>query len=69
MTYTRVKAICDWRLGRETLIKEKRKQKTQIQPLTVNEIMACLKRIRKSVETWTRESGRQGYLLYISQFL
>jgi hypothetical protein len=29
----------------------------------------CLKRLRKSLEHWTKEGGSQGYLTYISQFL
>lgn len=40
-----------------------------IDPLTVEEITACLKWIRKSIRLWTKEGGRQGYLNYISQFI
>ncbi len=36
---------------------------------TPEEIVACLKRIRKSVGIWTRKGGRQGYLTYIAQFI
>lgn len=33
------------------------------------EIVACLKRLRKSVQFWTKSGGRQGYLNYIVEFL
>jgi hypothetical protein len=35
---------------------------------TVDEIILCLKRLRKSVKLWTTDYGRQGYLNYIAQF-
>ncbi len=36
---------------------------------TLDEILACLKRVRKSVNYWTKESGRQGYLNFVTQFV
>lgn len=38
-------------------------------PLALDEIIACLKRIRKSIEHWNRRGGRQGYLNFASQFV
>lgn len=68
--YVSVQSICDWRLGRVDLYDEKsRPVKISIDPLTMDEINACLKRIRKSIRLWTKEGGRQGYLNYINQFL
>ena len=32
-------------------------------------IIACLKRIRKSVARWNKEGGRQGYLTFIGRFV
>jgi hypothetical protein len=68
--YASVRAMCDWRIGRETLETEEG-QEVEIgsEPITPEEIIACLKRVRKSVETWTKQGGRQGYLHYISQFI
>jgi hypothetical protein len=63
-----VKATCDWRLGRENVVDEEG-QPLGVDPLTVDEIQACLKRLRKSIATWNKQSGTQGYLNYISQFL
>src|SRR5574341_2382802 len=64
MVYRRVKEVCEWRLGRR---KEKIRGWFKPQPpsISVDEIMACLKRIRKSVDLWNKEGGRQGYLYFI----
>lgn len=37
--------------------------------MTVNELLGCLKRLRKSVQRWNKQLGRQGYLTFVSQFL
>jgi len=37
--------------------------------ITVDEIIACIKRIRSSISLWTKQSGRQGYLTFIDPFL
>jgi hypothetical protein len=66
--YNSVKAVCDWRLGRENLVDEEG-QPMSVEPLTVDEIQQCLKRLRKSIDTWTKNSGSQGYLKYISNFI
>ncbi len=68
--YRNVKHICGWRLGREAIDKkEKHLQMKQSISVSVEEIIACLKRIRKSVETCNKQGGRKGYLQYIDQFL
>jgi hypothetical protein len=63
-----VKNMCDWRLGRSKMTNE-RGQALEISPITLDALIACLKRIRKSIEFWTKEGGRQGYLNYINRFL
>jgi hypothetical protein len=68
--YGSVKHMCEWRLGREAAdTEEKHLQMEKPETVTVEEIIACLKRIRKSVETWNKQGGRNGYLHYIDQFL
>ncbi len=65
-----VKITCDVWLGRAALKSQKNRQDFKIpRSLTTQEIIACLKRIRKSLELWTKEGGRQGYLNYVSQFI
>jgi len=68
--YKSVEHMCEWRLGRETLdTEEKHLQMNITESASVEEIIACLKRIRKSVETWNKQGGRKGYLDYIDQFI
>lgn len=68
--YGSVAAICEWRLGRGTLWdKEGKPMETGPQPFTLDEMVACLKRIRKSINRWTQRGGRQGYLSFVSQFI
>ncbi len=68
--YLNVKAMCDWRLGRETM-KDERGQTVgaELTPKTRDEIIACLKRIRRSVELWHQQGGRRGYYDFVSEFV
>jgi len=68
--YDGVKMMCDWRLGRAELGSESgRDNVPNPTPLTVEEIVACLKRIRKSVKKWSKQGGRQGYLKFVEQYI
>ena len=70
LVYERVQAMCDWRLGREELLTaDMREQGPQLEPVTLDVIVACLKRIRKSVQKWNKEGGRQGYLTFVGRFV
>jgi hypothetical protein len=40
-----------------------------MEPKTIDEIIACLKRIRKSINRWNKVGGRQGYLIFVSDFI
>ncbi|MGQ0602402.1 MAG: hypothetical protein ACT4QE_12000 [Anaerolineales bacterium] len=65
-----VKLSCEWRLGRSHLYDSVgRPVDSEMKPMTLEEIVACLKRIRKSVAMWTKERGRRGYLSFITQFI
>ena len=37
--------------------------------ITPAEMAACLKRIRKSVDRWNKESGPRGYLNFVRQYI
>ncbi|NOH02929.1 MAG: hypothetical protein HND47_13695 [Chloroflexi bacterium] len=65
--YKRVKTMCEWRLGRTALEIEDGSGRVAPLPKSLEEIMACLKRIRKSVEFWSKEGGRRGYLEFINE--
>ena len=68
--YESVRLVCEWRLGREgTEFKGGRSQEDTPVPVTVEEIIACLKRIRKSVAMWNKHGGTRGYLQYIDMFI
>ena len=68
--YDLVETMCEWRLGREKFYdKEGEPAEIPVEPITLDEIIACLKRVRKSINRWSREGGRQGYLTFVSQFI
>ncbi|SPF50635.1 conserved hypothetical protein [Candidatus Sulfopaludibacter sp. SbA4] len=58
-----VKKVCEWRMGRAPAVENPGK------PITPEEVVICLKRIRKSIDLWTKEGGRQGYLSFVSQYI
>ena len=67
MVYDRVKAMCEWRLGRQAIEAEVdgKWEAMTPEPKSLDEIQVCLKRIRKSVDLWTKRGVRQGYLYFI----
>ena len=69
--YDSVEGMCEWRLWREMPFsyKEGEPMEFPVEPITLHELIACLKRVRKSINFWTREGGRQGYLTFVSQFI
>jgi hypothetical protein len=67
MVFQRTKEICEYRLGRQA-------GATRIQmpfegDKTAHDILACLRKIRRSVERWNKRGGQQGYLQFISEFV
>jgi hypothetical protein len=68
-----VKAICEWRLGRESIAgiteTDDEEDPISVEPVSLEIMIACLKRIRRSVLLWTKERGKRGYLEYIQGFL
>ena len=65
-----IKFMCDWRLGKLSPEQEEDILLAAVaqEPKTTDDILACLKRIRKSVRLWTKQGGRQGYLSYVTSF-
>jgi hypothetical protein len=62
--YEAVKVVCDWRLDRAAPPNALNED-----PISLEDMVSCLSRLRKSVEHWTKQGGRQGYLQFIDQFL
>jgi hypothetical protein len=72
--YDAIKATCEWRMGRETLVDASdrslpKKKGPEPDPIPLDVLLACLKRIRLSVKRWNGSNGRRGYLEYIHDFL
>jgi hypothetical protein len=67
LIFQRTKDLCEFRLGRGGLGTEAEILPTRDK--TVDEILACLRRIRKSVDRWNKHGGPQGYLKFASQFI
>ena len=68
--YDGVESMCEWRLGNEVLVSADMKARgPRPEPVTLDVIVDCLKRIRKSVQRWNKQGGRQGYLTFIQQFM
>jgi hypothetical protein len=68
--YDRVKSMCEWRLGREQPQVEGASPILQeLEPKTLDEIVACLKRVRTSVKRWHKSGGRRGYLDFVSMYI
>jgi hypothetical protein len=67
--YHAVRAVCEWRLGRDHFVdQEGRQVEIASNDMEIEEIMSCLKELRKSVRLWTKQGGRQGYFNYIDKF-
>lgn len=68
--YEMVETMCEWRMGNDARVSEDmRKRGPKIAPVAADVIVACLKRIRKSVQRWNKQGGRQGYLTFVRQFI
>jgi hypothetical protein len=67
LVFQRAKDICEFRLGRKELKTDWKIPSGEEQ--RVDEILACLRKIRKSVDWWNKRGGRQGYLEFVSQYV
>jgi hypothetical protein len=67
LVFQRTKEMCELRLGRQDVV-------TRIQApfegeKTVGDILACLRKIRRSVERWNKRGGQQGYLQFVREYV
>jgi len=68
--YDNVLAMCEVRLGRSNMVSDSGETvDIPIEPISVNELLLCLKRIRKSIQMWHKEGGRRGYFEFVGHFL
>jgi hypothetical protein len=62
--FDQVRPVCYWRAG---LSKEE--ELGYISPISIDEMIRCLKRILESAVTWHKRGGRQGYLKFVSKYI
>lgn len=68
--YDMVKMMCDWRLGRAIILTEDGKPLKDLPtPKTLDEIIACLQRVLRSIEMWQKEGGQRGYYNFVRRFV
>lgn len=67
--FNRVQIMCEWRLGRAKAPVDLGDDAPEAKAKSIDEMILCLKRIRKSIETWNKEYGRRGYYEFVSQFV
>ena len=68
--YELVETMCEWRMGNNELASADMKTRGPRPPVVaVDVIVACLKRIRKSVQRWNKEGGRRGYLTFVQRII
>ena len=66
-----VRAVCEWRLGHaaESPQFAPANPEARSPAITPATLVLCLKRIRKSIDLWTKQGGRQGYLRFVANFI
>jgi hypothetical protein len=72
LAFERVKVMCEMRMGREKLQsgdENKEPFDFNLEPIALNDLIACLKRVRRSIQKWNRDYGRRGYYDFVSQFV
>lgn len=70
LAFEALKQMCEFRLGRDAGPPPADKaDDAPLPPLPLEQLLACLQELGKSVERHTRSGGRQGYLQFIDRFL
>jgi hypothetical protein len=65
-----VKTVCEWRMGRGNMTDDKGSEiDMELEPVTMEEIIGCLKRIHKSIQFWQKRGGRRAYYEHVKQFI
>ena len=67
LIHDRERAICEWRMGRAEGPLDL--HALSVAPTSLDDLLSCLRKIRKSVDFWNGKLGPQGYLGFMTQFL
>ena len=67
LVFRRTKDMCEFRLGRQELVS--RIHAPVEGEKMVDDILACLRKVRRSVERWNKRGGQQGYLRFVRQYV
>ena len=66
LVFGEVREMCEFRLGRKNLDET---SLAILEQKTTEEILSCLRKIRKSVERWNSRGGKQGYLNFVKEYV
>jgi len=67
--YDGVREVCEFRLGRESIqTADGKPLEVKPEPISVEAVAECLKRIRASIRRWNASNGRRGYLEFTATF-
>ena len=66
--YRDVEVVCEIALNRLESANRAALAVPNMQTITLDELIACIKRIRSSISLWTKDYGRRGYLDFIADF-
>jgi hypothetical protein len=68
--YDLVEAMSEFHLGRSDMVDDSGNAiDIPVSPITIRDLILCLKRIRKSIQLWHKRGGRRGYFEFVGQFL
>jgi hypothetical protein len=68
--YDVVKSVCDWRMGQSVASNPLGLPDVAPSPTrSPDELVSCLRQLKKSLQGWRKRGGRQGYLNFIDQFV
>ncbi len=64
-----VREMCEWRLGR-TEYSQMEKVRGEFHTISLDDLITCFKRLRRSIEFWSgKNGGIRGYLNYMKDFV
>jgi hypothetical protein len=69
LVFVAARDVCEWRMGQESSTTDRGVLNEGFHICSAEEIVACLKRVQKSVKKWNKQYGRQGYLNFVGKYL